>query len=93
MADRPRVPQGARLFEPPEGVAHGPFWDRVLELRHEGMPWTAASKLARQEALGVRRVDGGPARPARGRRIRNERGERLDRQGNVVPNPMPPLTP
>lgn len=91
---RTRLGRDVKVIDCPPGVDEAAYVERVVQLANGGMPYFNASKVAHEELLGVRVVDGPMKRQSRHpnvRRIRNERGERLDRAGNVIPNPMPPM--
>lgn len=77
MADRPQVPDGVRLLEPPDGSDPSAYWDRVRKIRYGGTPFFNACKLAREEALGVREVGGARHRPEVRQILREQRAERL----------------
>jgi hypothetical protein len=71
----PGFDKGVKVFPPPEGTDPEEFYSRVHELAQTGMPNYNASKLAREEFLGL------PARNHRAVEMRDtispERAEAL----------------
>jgi hypothetical protein len=55
---RQQVGDGITIMDCPEGVDEAAYVQRVKEIRDDGLPWLNASKLAREELLGVREKDG-----------------------------------